>query len=229
MPADTDRLPSINIFSAPVSPARPVLRTRLHGPTYPTPVVVTSTGPPSHWEPSSMVLLYKPDLINHAVFEVYLRDYFPQVINKKTVMDAYWKWGAFSTSAPSGFATIYGSVPVVRVTDFLCKLEDHHYRTRYGAAPNKDEIWVNSKLVGQVESIRALKHPSFGPPTTDELRVFTMMESIIMYELVHWSHNLFDSKSQIEDDFEEFEASARSFLKDAYGGNLAPAFDDLCQ
>ena len=75
---------------------------------------------------------------------------------------------------------LYGTPPFVRVADFKCTRVSDHYQTRYGVAPDDSQIWINAKLVNQVQSIKALKHPSFGPPTTDDQRVFTMIESVIM-------------------------------------------------
>jgi len=176
-----------------------------------------------------MVMLSAPDEINYAVFHVFLKDYFPtRVVNNKKVFDAFYKWGAFSKDAPTGFAILYGMPPTIKVTEFKCTLVDHHYRTRYGLAPSDNEIMINKKLVDQVEAIRALKHPAFGAPTAADLQTFTMIESVIMAQLVHWTHNWFDTESKITDDWEANESRADSFLKDAYGGILAPPFSQLC-
>jgi hypothetical protein len=176
-----------------------------------------------------MVALYTPDETNYAVFHVYLRDYFQtRVTHNKKVTDAFYKWGAFSKDAPTALALLYGTPPTLKVTEFKCTLVDHHYRTRYGLAPSDSEIMINKKLVDQVESIKALKHPAFGAPTAADEQILTMIESVIMAQLVHWTHNWFDSESKIKDDWQANESRADSFLKDAYGGNLAPSFSALC-
>jgi hypothetical protein len=144
------------------------------------------------------------------------------------VTDAFYKWGAFSKDAITNLALLYGTPPTLKVTEFKCTLVDHHYQTRYGLAPSDSEIMINKKLVEKVEAILALKHPAYGAPTAADLQTFTMIDSVIMAQLVHWTHNWFDTPSKITDDFQANESRAESFLKDAYGGNLAPAFSQIC-